>query len=98
MFAVRCSLGALAIAGLLASGPAFAADEPPVATANPDPQSVAAQIDEYLKTSPAVSLPKDGAAGITSGDEPRQARGGGWSAPNIAAPTSARLRWARPGR
>jgi hypothetical protein len=46
-----------------------------VATASPDPPSVAAQIDEYLKTSPAVSLPKDGTVGITSGDEPRQVHG-----------------------
>lgn len=74
MFAIRRSISALTFAGLLVGGPAVAADEP-VATANPDPPSVAAQIDEYLKTSPAVSLPKDGAAGITPGDEPRQVHG-----------------------
>ena len=75
MFAVRRSLSALTFAGLLVGGPAVAADEPPVATANPDQPSVAAQIDEYLKTSPAISLPKDAAAGITSSDEPRQVHG-----------------------
>jgi len=75
VFAVRRSLSALTFAGLLVGRPAVAADDPPVATANPDQPSVAAQIDEYLKTSPAVSLPKDGAAGITSGDEPRQVHG-----------------------
>lgn len=74
MFAVRRSLSALTFAGLLVGGPAVAADAP-VATANPDPPSVAAQIDEYLKTSPAVSLPKDAAAGITSSDEPRKVHG-----------------------
>jgi hypothetical protein len=74
VFEVRRSLSALTFAGLLVGGPAVAADEP-VTTANPDPPSVAAQIDEYLKTSPAVALPKDDAAGITSGDEPRQVHG-----------------------
>jgi hypothetical protein len=40
-------------------------------------RGVAAQIDDYLKTSPAIVLPKDGAAaGITSGgEEPRQVHG-----------------------
>lgn len=76
MFAVHRSLGALTLAGLLAAGPAFAADAP-VATAGPDQPSVAAQIDDYLKTSPAIALPKDGNAGITSSaaDEPRQVHG-----------------------
>jgi hypothetical protein len=76
MSAVYRSLGALTLASLLAAAPAFAADDP-VATARPDQPSVAAQIDDYLKTSPAVALPKDGAAaGITSSaDEPRKVHG-----------------------
>jgi hypothetical protein len=49
---------------------------PPSAAATADP-GVAAQIDDYLKTSPAIALPRDGsAAGITSSDEePRQVHG-----------------------
>jgi hypothetical protein len=76
MLAVRRSLSILTLAGLLGAAPAFAADEP-MATANPvDQPSVAAQIDDYLKTSPAVALPKDDAAGITSSaDEPRKVHG-----------------------
>jgi hypothetical protein len=74
MFAVHRSLGALTLASFLAAAPAFAADEP-MATAKPDQPSVAAQIDEYLKTSPAIALPRDDASGITSGDEPRKVHG-----------------------
>ena len=76
MFAVRRSLSILTLAGLLGATPAWAADEP-MATARPaDQPSAAAQIDEYLKTSPAVALPKEGAVGITSGaDEPRKVHG-----------------------
>jgi len=76
MFASRRSLTALTISSLLGlAAPAFAADEP-VATADPKAPSIAAQIDDYLKTSPGVELPKDGAAGITPGDEaPRQVHG-----------------------
>jgi hypothetical protein len=96
MFAVRCSLSALTLAGLLSAAPAFADDEP-IATANkPAPAAaqpaaaspgiagqsaatdpgVAAQIDDYLKTSPAIQLPRDGgAAGITSSEEPRKVHG-----------------------
>jgi len=45
----------------------------PPAAADP---GVAAQIDDYLKTSPAIVLPKDGdAAGITSSEEPRKVHG-----------------------
>jgi len=66
----------LAAAGLLAAGPASAADSPvttaPAATA-PD---VAAQIDEYLRTSPTIALPRDAAPGVTPGQaEPRQVHG-----------------------
>ena len=87
MFAVRRSLSALVFAGVFAAAaPALATDEP-IATANkPAPRAaqptaadpgVAAQIDDYLKTSPAIELPRDGgAAGITSGaDGPRRVHG-----------------------
>jgi hypothetical protein len=76
MFTVQRSLSVLVFSGLLvAGGPALAADEP-VATADPNTPSVAAQIDDYLKTSPAVELPKDTATGITPGEEePRKVHG-----------------------
>jgi len=46
---------------------------PPAAAADP---GVAAQIDDYLKTSPAIELPRDGGAtGITSSEEPRKVHG-----------------------
>ena len=70
MFASRRSLTAAMFASALGlGGPALAADEP-VATADANTPSVAAQIDDYLKTAPAIELPKDGAAGITTGDDP----------------------------
>ncbi len=76
MLASRRSLIALlfsAAVGFVA--PVFAAEEP-VATADPRTPSVAAQIDEYLKTSPAIELPKQGAVGITPGEEePRHVHG-----------------------
>lgn len=60
---------------ILLGGPALAADEP-VATADPRTPGVATQIDEYLKTSPAIELPKERAVGITPGaDTPRQVHG-----------------------
>ena len=76
MFTVQRSLSALAFSGLLvAGGQALAADEP-VVTADPNTPSVAAQIDDYLKTSPAIALPKDTASGITPGEEePRKVHG-----------------------
>lgn len=36
---------------------------------------IADQIDTYLKTSPALALPRDGAAGVTPSDEPRKIHG-----------------------
>jgi len=77
MSAVRRSLIAVLVSGFAATAtPGFAADSP-MATAKADQPSVAAQIDEYLKTSPAIELPKDGATGITSSgeDEPRKVHG-----------------------
>jgi hypothetical protein len=66
------------------SGAASAAEAEAIATAPPATSgappgaaaaSVAEQIDTYLKTSPAVALPKDGASGVVSGDEPRKVHG-----------------------
>jgi hypothetical protein len=86
MFAVRRSLSGLILAGAFAvAAPAFAADEPivtanqatpPAAEAAAADPGVAAQIDDYLKTSPALELPRDGASGVTSGaEEPRRVHG-----------------------
>lgn len=64
-------------AAVAASGPVLAAEPEAVATAAAAdaPPSVAEQIDNYLKTSPAV-LPKDGASGVTAGsEEPRKVHG-----------------------
>jgi len=67
----------------LAAGAARAADPGPMATApagttGAPPStaaSVAQQIDDYLKTSPAVALPRDAASGVTSGEQPRRIHG-----------------------
>jgi hypothetical protein len=64
----------IAGAALAATGAARAAEPEAVATAPAGP-SVADQIDAYLKTSPALALPKDGPNGVTSGEEPRQVHG-----------------------
>lgn len=76
MFASRRSLTALLFSAAVGfAAPTFAAEEP-VVTADPRTPSVAAQIDEYLKTSPAIELPKQGAVGITPGEEePRKVHG-----------------------
>jgi hypothetical protein len=72
-------LPSLVLAAALACGGARAAET--VATAPADaplnaPPSVAEQIDAYLKTSPALALPKEATDGVTSGDRlPRQAHG-----------------------
>jgi hypothetical protein len=48
----------------------------PAPAASPAPSGgIADQIDTYLKTSPALALPKDGAAGVTPSDEPRKIHG-----------------------
>jgi hypothetical protein len=58
----------------------------PAAASKPADTSVAAQIDNYLRTSPALSLPREGASGVTGGgsaangaeaapDEPRKVHG-----------------------
>src|SRR6185369_3564793 len=66
----------IATANKPAPAAAQPAAAPPSAAAAADP-GVAAQIDDYLKTSPAIALPRDGGAnGITSSDEePRQVHG-----------------------
>lgn len=76
MFASRRSLTTLLFStAILLAGQAMAADEP-LATADPRTPSAAAQIDEYLRTSPAIELPTEGAVGITPGaDAPRQVHG-----------------------
>lgn len=55
----------------VATAPAATSGAPPSA----DAASVADQIDTYLKTSPALALPKDGAAGVTGAEEPRKVHG-----------------------
>jgi hypothetical protein len=55
----------------VATAPAATSGAPPSANA----ASVADQIDTYLKTSPALALPKDGAAGVTGAEEPRKVHG-----------------------
>jgi len=59
------------------AAPALAADPEAVATASGAgaPPTVAQQIDDYLKTSPALALPKDDTGGVTSGAEPRKIHG-----------------------
>lgn len=64
---------ALAVAAPAAAGePEPVTTSPPAATAAP---GVSEQIDNYLKTSPALELPRDGATGVTSGSEPRKLHG-----------------------
>jgi len=58
--------------------PALALEPEVVTTASGAgaPPTVAQQIDDYLKTSPAAALPKDDASGVTSGaEEPRKIHG-----------------------
>lgn len=71
---LAAALGAAGASGAaepeaMATAPTTATGAPP---SSPAP-SVADQIDSYLKTSPAIALPKDGANGVTSGEEPRRA-------------------------
>ena len=64
----------IAAAALTCASAACAAGPEAVATA-PAQSSTADQIDNYLRTSPALALPTDGPAGVTPGDAPRQAHG-----------------------
>ena len=66
----------------ITTAPPASAGAPPVAGPAPDAAtpgvgatSVADQIDNYLKTSPALAPPRDDASGVTSGDAPRKAHG-----------------------
>jgi hypothetical protein len=77
MFTLQRSVCGLILVGLVGgSAPALAADAP-IPTADANAPGIAAQIDDYLKTSPAITLPKDGAVGVTPGDEdePRKVHG-----------------------
>jgi hypothetical protein len=69
----------IAVAALASAGAPRAAEPEAVATAPaaavPEAVSVADQIDAYLRTSPALALPKDGPNGVTSGEEPRKVHG-----------------------
>jgi hypothetical protein len=56
------------------AAPAGPSAAPQAATA-PAPLTIGEQIDNYIRTSPAAVLPKDNAAGVVSGDEPRQVHG-----------------------
>jgi hypothetical protein len=87
MTQLRRLLPALVLATVFAAGqPALAAEPEAVATAPPAAApaagaptaaaaSVADQIDNYLKTSPAAELRKDDATGVTPGSEPRKIHG-----------------------
>lgn len=72
-------LAALAVLALAPAGVSQAAEPEAVATAPASepsaPNSTADQIDTYLKTSPALALPKDALGGVVSGDAPRQVHG-----------------------
>lgn len=76
MTRVRVLLPALILVAALTAAPALAEDAP-VATAGATavPMTTADQIDNYLKTSPALKLPDQGAAGVTSSEEPRRIHG-----------------------
>ena len=77
MTSVRFLAPALALTAAFAiAAPASAAEPEAVATSPPAAApSVSEQIDNYLKTSPALELPRDGATGVTSGSEPRKLHG-----------------------
>jgi hypothetical protein len=90
MTMARRSIFALLAAGAIVAGPpAWAAetDDAPVTTAraadgNPaapaaaaEPASVADQIDTYMRSSPALALPREAAPGVTSSAEPRKVHG-----------------------
>ncbi|HEX3363707.1 hypothetical protein [Phenylobacterium sp.] len=68
-----------ALAALALAGASQAAEPEAVATAPASgpsaPVTTADQIDNYLKTSPALALPKDALGGVVSGDAPRQVHG-----------------------
>jgi len=87
LIALLVVAGALAPGGVsqagepeaVATARSSASDVPPAgapAGSGAAATSVADQIDAYLKTSPALALPKEGANGVTAGEEaPRKAHG-----------------------
>jgi hypothetical protein len=75
-FLVLTALAALALAGASrAAEPEAVATAPTSGPGSGAPISTADQIDNYLKTSPALALPKDALGGVVSGDAPRQIHG-----------------------
>jgi hypothetical protein len=86
---VLLALAAFAAAGAVQAQDAAPADAPvatapttatatapaAVAPATGAPLTTAEQIDNYLRTSPTTALPQDGAAGVTSSEEPRKIHG-----------------------
>jgi hypothetical protein len=66
---------AFALTAALLASPAFAAEDAPVATADATSPSVSQQIDAYLRSSPAATLPTDTAPGVTAGTEDRKVHG-----------------------
>ncbi|THD56122.1 hypothetical protein [Phenylobacterium sp.] len=85
---ILAALAALALAGSARAGdPEMVTTAPPAAAGAPSTatgasstaagasSNVADQIDAYLKSSPALALPKDTASGVVSGDAPRQVHG-----------------------
>jgi hypothetical protein len=75
MTRARVLLPSLILAAALAA-PALAQDAPvATASASAAPMTTAEQIDNYLKASPALQLPPQGAAGVTSSEEPRKVHG-----------------------
>ena len=71
----RRRLTSLIAAAVLACGGAARAAEPETVATAPAATSTADQIYAYLRTSPALALPTDGPAGVTSGEAPRKAHG-----------------------
>ena len=71
----RPAFAALIAACVLAGAGAARSAEPEALATAPPAASVADQIDNYLATSPALALPKEGPAGVTSGGEPRKVHG-----------------------
>ncbi|HZZ31146.1 MAG TPA: hypothetical protein VFE10_04060, partial [Phenylobacterium sp.] len=69
---VLTALAVLALAGAARAGEPEAVATAASAGAGAPPTSTAEQIDAYLKSSPALVLPKDAANGVVSSDAPRQ--------------------------
>lgn len=70
---------AFGLAAALLAGPALSAApapaDAPVATADLAAPSVSEQIDAYIRSSPAATLPADSAPGVTAGAQDRRVHG-----------------------